>query len=92
MLAREGMKWGDNTQYIFLIWLSVFSWEVDSLEDLWFEFSYEIEKLEMVSDYQEERGVLSLLPLGEALVSWKNSDVICGYQNLLYQAPRLVLY
>lgn len=63
------MKWGDNTQYIFLIWLSVFSWEVDSLEDLWFEFSYEIEKLEMVSDYQEERGVLSLLPLGEALVS-----------------------
>ena len=47
----------------------MFSWEVDSLEDLWFEFSYEIEKLEMVSDYQEERGVLSLLPLGEALVS-----------------------
>ena len=46
----------------------------------------------MVSDYQEEGGISSLLHLGEALVNSKNSDGVCGYRNLLYQALRLVLY
>lgn len=54
--------------------------------------NYEIEKLKMVSDYQEEGGISSLLHLGEALVNSKNSDGVCGYRNLLYQALRLVLY
>ena len=31
--------------------------------------NYEIEELKMVSDYQGERGILSLLHLGEAIVN-----------------------